>query len=149
MSGALRFLILMALAIWIGAIAFFSFVAAPVLFQVLGPTRAGEVVTVLLPRYYVLGAGAATVTMLGAAVLGRRWRATAVAAGLGLAVTVWAGWVVTPQAHGARTRLQAAGQDPGTDPEFRRLHAVAMTLNAVALAAGLGALAMASAASRR
>lgn len=44
-----------ALGLWLGSIVFFSFVAAPALFDELGEERAGDAVNVVFPRYYSFG----------------------------------------------------------------------------------------------
>ena len=155
MSGVLRFVHLLALGVWIGTVVFFSFVVAPALFAVLGPAHAGDVVGVIFPRYYALGTGSA-VTALGCALaLGRtatargRWRGAAGAVALGLAVTLWAGLVVAPRAQRLRATLQARGEEPGADEEFRRLHGLAVALNGTALLAALTALGLSAAALRQ
>ena len=105
MSGLVRFLYLLALAVWVGEIVFFSFVVAPAVFRVLDPPRAGAVVGEIFPRYYALGTVAGAVALACALVLARRasatgwWTGAVVALGLGLAATLWAGRVVHPRAH--------------------------------------------------
>ncbi len=77
-----RFLYLLALAVWVGEIVFFSFVVAPAVFGVLDGPRAGAVVSAIFPRYYALGATAGAVAVACAVVLARRataggwWTAT-------------------------------------------------------------------------
>ena len=52
----LRFLMLLALIVWIGGIIFFSFVEAPTLFMVLPTTRmAGDVVSASLGKLHWIG----------------------------------------------------------------------------------------------
>src|SRR5205823_1160335 len=105
--GLLRVLYLLALALWVGEIACFSFVVAPAVFGVLGAARAGDVVAAIFPRYYALGAAAGAVALACGIVLGRRapaggwWTGTVLVLALGLAATLWAGRVVHPRA-GAR-----------------------------------------------
>src|SRR5215813_6939542 len=67
-----RFLYLLALAVWLGEIVFFSFVVAPAIFGVLGAARAGPVLAAIFPRYYAIGAAAAAVALGCATLLGRR-----------------------------------------------------------------------------
>ena len=151
MIGALRFLFLLALGVWIGQVVFFSFVVAPALFGVLGAARAGEVTSVLFPRYYVLGAVVAVLATLAAAGLGRHatapgwWTAATLALGIGLAATLWAGFVVHPRAQRLRSAALAAGTAPGDDAGFQRAHRMAVTLNGVTLLATVAGLALACA----
>jgi hypothetical protein len=150
-----RFLYLVAMAVWLGELVFFSFVGAPAIFRVLGPARAGEVVTAIFPRYYALGAGGAGVALVCALVLAGRalmpswWRGAAGALGLGLLAMVWAGMVVHPRAQRLRATLQANGEVPSTSAEFRQLHARAVALNGVALLSGLVGLGLSAAGLRQ
>jgi hypothetical protein len=146
--GAVRFLLLLALGLWIGEIVFFSFVVAPTLFGTLGAARAGEVTSVLFPRYYALGTATAIVATACAAALTRRatapaWGTAAVfALGVGLAATLWAAFVVHPRAQRLRTTVLAAGGVPGEDDAFRRAHRDAVALNGVTLLAAVAGLAL-------
>jgi len=143
--GAVRFVLLLALGLWIGEIVFFSFVVAPTLFGSLGAARAGEVTSLLFPRYYALGTTAAILATVSAAALARRaaWgTAAALVLGVGLVATLWAGLVVHPRAQRARTAVLAAGGAPGDDETFRRAHRDAVALNGVALLAALTGLAL-------
>jgi uncharacterized membrane protein len=153
--GLVRFVYLLALGIWIGEIAFFSFVVAPATFGVLAPDRAGALVGAIFPRYYALG-GVAAATALGCGVvLGRRaaapgwWTAAALCVGLGLAATLWAGTVVHPRAQRLRLALQDAGTAPATNPDFQRAHRTAVVLNGAALLAGVAGLGLSAAALRQ
>jgi hypothetical protein len=152
-SAALRFIYLLALAVWIGEVVFFSFGVAPTLFRQLGPVAAGEAVGAVFPRYYAMGMACAGVALVGALALGRgaaaagRWRIAALAIAIGLAATVWAGLVVQPRARRARPAA-IAGEFAPPSEEFRRAHSLAVTLNVVALLGGLVGLACSASALR-
>ena len=152
--SVVRFLYLLALGVWIGEVAFFSFVVAPSVFGVLPSSEAGRVVGAIFPRYYLLGAGLATIALACALVLGRQasvarwWTVAALAIAIGLASTAYAGTVVHPQAQRVRAAAEARGEAPASVAEFRRAHGLAMILNAVALLAGLVGLGVSSAALR-
>ena len=47
---------LMAMTAWLGAILFFSFGVAPIIFRVLEASQAAKFVRALFPRYYAWGA---------------------------------------------------------------------------------------------
>jgi len=153
-SALLRFVFLLCLGLWVGAIAFFSFVVAPAIFGVLEPARAGEMVGAIFPRYYAFGAGAAAVALVSGVVIARRatapgwWGAAIVCIALGLAATAWAGTFVHPRAQRLRVALQASGRVPATDANFQRAHRTAVTLNAAALVAGVAGLGLSAAALR-
>jgi len=152
--GLVRFLHLLALGVWVGKIAFFSFVVAPAIFSTLGPERAGEVVSGIFPRYYAVGTAAAAVAVATSLLLARRaafpgwWRGVAVSVALGLAAMLWAATVVHPRAQRLRVTLQASGQAPSGNDAFRRAHRDAVVLNAAALLAGLVGLGLTAGALR-
>jgi hypothetical protein len=153
-NALLRFGYLLALGLWIGEVAFFSFVAAPGIFGVLGAGRAGDVVAVIFPRYYAIGMAAAGTSVATGILLGRRaaapglWTTAVAVLAVGLAATVVAGAVVHPRAQRMRAAIHAAGGQPGEDPAFRRTHGAAMVLNATALVAGIVGLGVSAAALR-
>ncbi|HVM94771.1 MAG TPA: DUF4149 domain-containing protein, partial [Candidatus Acidoferrales bacterium] len=55
MITLVKSLYLLALIVWIGTIAFFSFVVAPSIFGNMAPVEAGKVVGLIFPNYYILG----------------------------------------------------------------------------------------------
>lgn len=149
MSTILRFFYLLALAAWVGEIAFFSFVAAPAIFRVLGSQQAGQVVAEIFPRYYLAGSLAAAVALLTGAALagrgaGRLWGAALGCVAVGLAATLYAALVVHPRARGLRVAAPEAVAQ-GEHAEFQRLHRLAVRLNALSLLAGIAALALSAA----
>jgi uncharacterized membrane protein len=152
--SVVRFLYLLALGVWVGEVAFFSFVVAPSVFGVLPSSDAGRVVGAIFPRYYLLGAAVATIALVCALVLGRQaafarwWTAAALAIAIGLASTVYAGVVVHPHAQRVRAAAEARGQAPASVDEFRRAHGLAMILNSLALLGGLVGLGVSAAALR-
>jgi hypothetical protein len=150
-----RFLYLLALGVWIGEVAFFSFVVAPSVFGVLPSSDAGRVVGAIFPRYYLLGAAVATLALACAlvlrrqAVLARAWTVAAVAIAIGLGSTVYAGAVVHPHAQRVRAAAERRGEAPASVAEFRRAHGLAMILNSLALVTGLVGLGASAAALRQ
>src|ERR1043166_1798081 len=55
MTQAVKWVYLVTLAVWIGSIAFFSFVVAPTVCKVLKPEDAARLQRALFPRYYLVG----------------------------------------------------------------------------------------------
>jgi len=145
-STAARFVLLLALGLWIGTVACFSFLVAPVVFTVLGPAQAGDVVGAIFPAYYRVGAVAGALSVTGGLMLRRHasapraWSWVVAIAAVGLAATLWAGVVVHPAARARRASLAQAGTPPALDPEFERLHRRAVVLNGTALLTAVGAL---------
>ncbi|MBI3209020.1 MAG: DUF4149 domain-containing protein [Candidatus Solibacter usitatus] len=55
MTPFLNFIEQLSLAVWVGAIVFFTLFTAPVLFQRLNEEDATRIIRILFPRYYLLG----------------------------------------------------------------------------------------------
>jgi len=154
-SGLVRFVHLLALGLWVGEIAFFSFVAAPAIFAAAGPERAGVVVAAIFPRYYAVGAAAGAAALATGLLLARHaerpgwWIGAVGCIAVGLVATLVAATVVHPRAQRLRVTLQAAGRAPAEDDAFRRAHRDAVLLNAGALLAGLAGLGLTAGALRQ
>jgi len=142
------FIYLLSIASWLGAIIFFSFFTAPILFNRLPVGQAGKVVAGIFPRYYALGyvTGliALTLAVFFATVrLGARtwWSATALALAISLGLTLYAGLVVRPGVDRVRAVAEASNPKPADKAEFDRLHHLSVVLNGAVLLLNLGALA--------
>lgn len=143
----LLFIYLLALVCWLGSVIFFSFFTAPVVFTVLARPDAGKVVSVIFPRYYILGYVAGSLAFIIAIYLlvagrGPRewWLANALTIGIALACTVYAGTVVRPRVDAIRTVSEEANPDPATKAEFDHLHHLSVVLNGAVLLLDLVAL---------
>lgn len=144
---AVLFIYLLSLAGWLGAMAFFSFFTAPVLFAQLPVADAGRVLSVIFPRYYELGyvagtAGCALAIYLAAVARGSRgwWGISAAALGLALAGTLYAGLAVRPRVDALRPAAGESSPDPARKAEFARLHRVSVILNGAVFLLDLAAL---------
>ena len=133
---------LISLTAWVGAILFFSFGVAPIIFRVLGAESAAKFVRALFPRYYAWGVISAAVA-LPALICGslsypelRGWpvgvRSALILLDLG--IMLYCGQSLTPAINAARD----AG--PDRSAVFDRLHKRSVRLNGVALLIGLGLL---------
>ena len=143
----LIFVYLLALVCWLGSIIFFSFFTAPVIFTVLARADAGKVVSVIFPRYYILGYVAGGLAFLIAIYLlvagnGPRgwWLASVLTLGIALGCTVYAGIIVRPRVDAIRTVSEQANPDPATKAEFDNLHHLSVMLNGAVLLLDLIAL---------
>jgi uncharacterized membrane protein len=138
------FLYILALAVWLGEVVFFSFVVAPQVFSNLPAEQAGAVVGLIFPTYYLLGHLCA-VTVLGCALVLRNWSrpggglwlAAAAIAGLGLVASLYSGFVVQPRASELRPQLHQAETEAAVKSEFDDLHRLAVQLNGGILVATL------------
>ena len=143
----LLFIYLLAMVCWLGAIIFFSFFTAPVVFTVLARPDAGKVVSVIFPRYYLLGYIAGGIAFLiaiymlasGMGVRGW-WLASVLTLGIALGCTFYAGIVIRPRVDAIRSVSEQDNPDPATKAEFDNLHKLSVQLNGAVLLLDLIAL---------
>ena len=145
--AALRFLMLLALIVWIGGIIFFSFVVAPGLFMIL-PKRelAGQVVTFALSGLHWIGIGAGVVFII-CSLIHRRLAMGQTHFGLRetfiilmLALTLASQFAVTPRMRQLRRDMVEIDTVAPTDPrrvEFNNLHRYSTGLEGGVLLLGL------------
>jgi uncharacterized membrane protein len=139
----MRQLTLTAVAVWLGAMGFLAFIAAPAAFGALDREAAGRFVSVVFPRYYGVGLALGLVACFGLGVrwMGGAWRGLDwTVAGLVLlmlALTLYAGAVVLPAAHAAREAARAATGDPAAAMGFARLHRLSSILNVIVMLSGI------------
>lgn len=133
LAAALAFAVDVALGTWLGAMVFFSFVAAPRVFAVLDD-RAGDVVNDIFPRYYVFGIALGIVAGVAALAAGLRsgfdpaTLAVLGAVGVAVLLTAYARWGLIPA-------MEAADEDA-----FERYHRRSVILNGLAMLAVVVAL---------
>lgn len=149
----LRFLMLLALIVWIGGIIFFAFVEAPTLFRVLPSTRmAGDVVSASLTKLHWMGLISGVVFLICSLALYwmKQARLKPLAAGhvlvvLMLGLTAISQFGITPRMQQLRAEMQAANNLAWNDPqklEFDTLHAWSTRLEGGVLLLGLGVIAL-------
>ena len=154
MIPALRVLHLVAIAIWVGAVVFFSFVTAPALFAALPRDMAGRATAAIFPRYYLLGWICGSVALTSAllqvllqGVAERRLLAGLLLLAAMLGASLYAGRGILPRAAAARL-VQAdpvrASEHAEAKALFDRLHRQSVMLNGAVLLMGLGALVVAA-----
>src|SRR5579859_6164204 len=146
----LRFLMLLALVVWIGGIIFFSFVVAPGLFMLL-PKRelAGQVLTLALGGLHSTRIGAGVVFLI-CSLIHRRLAAGHTHFGLRetfivlmLALTLVSQFAVTPRMRALRRDMVEIDTVAPSDPrrvEFNHLHRYSTELEGGVLALGLATL---------
>jgi uncharacterized membrane protein len=145
LHGLLRYVLLLAVVLWIGGIVFFSFIASPSVFKILPREQAGQVVSDIFPKYHLLGYASCLIALaclfglrqLGAVQSVRAAMIVLVLMG-GMQVTM--GTVIGPKVIEARDALKAASAGPEKErleKKFRGLHGVSMILNLVLLLLGL------------
>jgi len=149
MIQLVRWCYLLVLALWVGGIAFFSFIVAPTVFKTLGAAEAGRLQRALFPRYYLLGllcaaAGILCVGWLLAEHAFAKWPGLCsllLLAGMG-ATQFWLRQTILPrlgELHDRKNPVIGTGQPPDTEvgAEWKSLHALSVQLNAAVLICGL------------
>ena len=139
-STVINFIYLLSLVCWIGSIIFFSFFVAPVVFKTLEREKAGELVGIIFPRYYMIGY-VCGVLVFAALLLtrpetaGLKWCAW----GIMMLGTASAGLGVNPRATILKEKLKDASEveKPDLEARFKMLHSLSVKLNAAVLFAGL------------
>ena len=147
-STLINFIYLLSLVCWIGSIIFFSFFVAPVVFKTLEREKAGELVGIIFPRYYMIGYVCGvlvlvTLLLTGPETVALKWCAW----GIMMLGTASAGLGVNPRAKILKEKLKDASEveKPDLEARFKMLHSLSVKLNAAVLFAGLWLLWLTSA----
>ncbi len=149
MLTTLKFLLTLSISFWIGAIFFFSFFAAPSIFKILPRETAGNVVSDIFPKYYLVAYVCGLVAVISSLILlfignykitgihGIRTLGILIMLGFAL----YAGQVIRPQAHAVRTEMRSVGESSPKYPEIRknfsRLHMKSAIINLVIFIMGI------------
>ena len=151
---ALRFAAVLGLVFWVGGLAALGAIAAPAMFDIIGPTgpggRAlagatfGEILSRFHTAVYVCGAIVAG-SLLTRAVLGPRPRHFPIRMAIStlmVAASAWTGLVLIPQIQDAQHALAAPSSADGDRRRavLGRLHGVSTSLQLVPLMGGLALL---------
>ncbi len=143
----LRFLILLALIVWIGGVIFFAFVLAPTLFGVLPTTKlAGDVVNATLTKLHWMGLISGMVFLICSLLYNwqkhvqlRPFMVSHVFVVLMLAFTMISQFGITPRMRELRSSPSIMESSLGR-AEFDSLHASSTRLEGGVLLLGLGVL---------
>ena len=144
LTHMINFFYIFGLVCWIGSIIFFSFFAAPEIFKLLDREKAGEVVGVIFPRYYLLGYVCAALTL--PSLLSSTDNLLGVKQTLLFVMTV--GWLyaclfVSPKARDLKAKIKFVSSMEEHEPleaQFKKMHSLVVKLNGAVLLAGLGLL---------
>jgi hypothetical protein len=137
-STLINFIYLLSLVCWIGSIIFFSFFVAPVVFKILEREKAGQVVGIIFPRYYMIGY-VSGVLVLMALLLNEPASLKWCAWGVMMVGTAYAGLVVNPKAKILKEQLKDSSEAEKSTLEvrFKNLHSLSVKLNGAVLFSGL------------
>jgi hypothetical protein len=134
----------LALSLWVGGIALFTFVVTPVIFRTQGREAAGKIVGAVFPLYFRYGLLLGCIALVARMFAGEAFHGVRQWAGTFLIVTAL--FLTGYQAFGLTPRMERAKQSvpsfetaPADDParkEFSRLHGISMVANLVVLLEG-------------
>jgi hypothetical protein len=137
-STLINFVYLLSLVCWIGSIIFFSFFVAPVVFKILEREKAGEVVGIIFPRYYMIGYVSGVLVLMALLLngpAGLKWCAW----GVMMVGTTYSGLIVNPKAKTLKEQLKdyPEAEKSTLEVRFKTLHSLSVKLNGAVLFAGL------------
>jgi len=152
MSQVLRFLRVLALGAWIGAIVYFAAVVTQGAFSVLpSQDEAGLLVGYTLGGLHLMGLIAAAVFVAASVALTKSLKAFVEPAVIGVilmvVLTIASQDYVIPRMNMLRAQMVSIQATPGTDPrrvEFDKLHSASVDLEVGVLLIGLAALFLAA-----
>jgi uncharacterized membrane protein len=142
----LRFIYLLSVALWIGGMAFFSFLAAPSIFKVLPRENAGRVVSDIFPKYYWQGIICGAIALATSVALGmrERWNILLIVRTIMIGVMVigvlYSVVILQPKIQAVKAQITSFESLSPTDPlrlEFGRLHGRSFSVNAAVLLLGV------------
>jgi hypothetical protein len=149
MQTLLRFLYFLSLVFWLGSIFFFSFIAARSAFKILPREMAGDLVADIFPKYYLVAyvcGGVALLTTMISWVAGYTTSGVVYALRIAilfvmLGLSVYAGTIITPNAHELRVEMRALSKDVPRYNEVQRnfgsLHKRSAIINSVIFLLGV------------
>ncbi len=148
MNTFLALLYLLALSLWVGGMAIFTFVVTPAIFRSFPRDRAGEIVGKLFPGYFVWPLALSALAMVLVFLLPAdkssavfQWSLALVFAALLLNASVNINFY--PKTVRIKQQVTSFETEPPDSParkEFRRLHAISTIINLLVLACGAALL---------
>lgn len=131
----------LAIALWVGGGALFTFVLTPLLFKAESRDTAGRIVGIFFPGYFRWGLACGAIALLCHLFLrGGRLELAGVILVLMLAVTSFQAFYVEPKAADIKSRIVSFETTPKSDPmrqQFSRLHGVSAVCNLAVVAGGV------------
>ena len=135
---------LLCLCLWVGGMAFMTFVAAPSIFKVLPREKAGDVVGEIFPKYFLLEYTCCLLVILTALGIYYKegyWNKPKLyILGLMLILSFYNGLAIAPRAHALRLEMKRVEKEEVRKvvwEQFVRYHGQSAVLNLIILAAGL------------
>lgn len=135
----------LAVALWTGGMALFTFVVTPAIFRSRGRDAAGEIVGAIFPHYFryclaVIGIALIARIAAGFALAGARQIVGTALVVAALFLSGWHTFVLAPRIEAVQAQVASLESVPPEHParrEFSRLHGISMGVNLAILAAGV------------
>ncbi len=133
----------LAISLWLGGVALFTFVLTPLIFRNESRDAAGRIVGYLFPGYFRWGLGCGLVALAALMLQGNRHRHFRVAWALLVAMTVATAvqtWYIEPKAAALKREIPSFEATPRDHPlrrEFSRLHGISAVCNLAVCAGGV------------
>jgi uncharacterized membrane protein len=150
MRTTLKFVVLLALILWIGGIVFFSAVVAPSVFTVLTPVEggrhlAGEIVNRSLGTLHWMGLVCGVVFLVASAIIEKSFRLKQQLVLAMMLLTAVSQFGITPRLAAIRAKApQLELALPAQRAEFDRLHRLSTMAEGAVLLLGLGVVGLVS-----
>jgi uncharacterized membrane protein len=134
----------LALSLWVGGMALFTFVVTPAIFRTQGRDAAGKIVGAIFPLYFRYGLALAAIALLARVIAGeafhgvRQWVGTLLIL-TALLMTGYQAYGIAPKMEQVKQSVASFETAPPDDParkEFSRLHGISMVVNLVILLEG-------------
>lgn len=134
----------LALSLWVGGMALFTFVVTPVIFRTQGRDAAGKIVGAIFPLSFRYGLVLMAIAMLARVIAGeafhgvRQWVGTFLIL-TALLLTGYQAYGLVPKMEQVKQSVASFEAAPPDDParkEFTRLHGISMAVNLVILLEG-------------
>ncbi len=148
MQVILRFLYLLSIVFWIGTMFFFSSSVAPSVFKILPRQMAGEMISAIFPKYYLVAyicGGIALITSILSWLIeshssGILYLSRIVILAIMVGLAIFAGAVIRPQALEVRAQMRSLVEDSPQYREvqarFNKLHRYSVVINSVVFLLG-------------
>jgi hypothetical protein len=131
----------LAVALWAGGIAIFTFVLTPVIFRSYDRDMAGQIVGFLFPAYFRWGLGCGLVGLCTLLVLrGRNFIPSLVIIAVMLALTSLGAFYIEPKVAALKKEIPSFVTTPKDHPlrkEFSRLHGISAVANLLVIGGGV------------
>lgn len=151
MLNALKFVLLLSVVVWLGAIIFFTLFVTPSVFKVLPRELAGDLVAHIFPKYWAIGYVAGVLSLaslIGICFVEKGFPAARLLLlALMTSLTFYSGLVIMPEAQAVKAQIRVVEEPAKVQElrkEFRRIHMRSYAINIVVMVSGVAFVLLAS-----